>query len=113
MRTYSLAHQTEELKKLIAEHPDYSICVLAGEDIASDTYWTLCSEVNFKVGELLDTDYYDYDDHVFADREHLKNVVEERLEDDFEGEAFDKAVSDKLAELEPFWKNAIFIYADA
>ncbi len=112
MRTYSLAHQTDELKKLIAEHPDYPICVLAGEDTQSDCYWTLCATVNFEVGEILDTDYYDFDDCIFIDREHLKDVVEQRLEDDFEGEAFDKAVSDKLAELEPYWKNVIFIKAD-
>lgn len=112
MKDYSFAQQTDELKKLIAEHPDYQIVVLAGEEAYGGDYaWMCCSDVRFAIGEILDTDYYDYDDAIITDRDRLEEIIEDRLYDEFEGDELDKAVKDKMAELEPYWKNVIFIYA--
>lgn len=112
-RTYSLAKQTNELKKLIAEHPDYPICVLAGEEANGGDYsWMFCTDIRFEVGELLDTDYFGYNDEVFTDRDYLEEVIEDRLYDeDLEGEALEIAVKQKIDELESYWKDVIFIYA--
>lgn len=109
-----ITKKTDELKKLIAEHPDYPICVLAGETANGGDYaWMFCSKIWFEVAEILDADYLDYGDETFTDRDRLEEVIEDRLFDDgLDGEELDKAVKEKLAELEPYWKNVICIYAD-
>lgn len=110
----SLLKSTDELKKLIAEHPDYKICVIAGENASgSDYYYTYCSDIRYELGEILDTDYYDYDDAIFVDRDRLKETVEDRLCEEYEDdEELEAAVAKKLEELEPFWTPVICIYAD-
>lgn len=113
MRTYSFAHQTDELKKLIAEHPDYQICVLAGDEAkGGDYYWMLCTEVWFEVGEILDTEFYRNDESAFTDRNELQEYIEESMDDEgLTDDEFDAAVKAKLKELEPFWVKCIFIRA--
>ena len=112
-RTYSLSAQSDELKRLIAKYPDYDIAVLAGEEANGGDYsWMYCSDIRFEVGELLDTDYCGYNDNVFTDRDELEEFIEDSLYDEgLEGDELDKAAKAKLAELEPYWKNVIFIWA--
>ena len=116
-KTYSLAQSTDELKKLIFENPELPIVVLAGEDACGfgDSYcWTYCSNISFHIDEILDCDFYDYHDTVFTDRDRLEEYIEDILYDDYcekpEVE-YEKAIKDKLAELEPYWKKVIAIYA--
>lgn len=111
--SYKLTKNTDELKKLIAEYPDYPICVLAGEEANGGDYdWMFCSDIRFDVGEILDADIYDYNDAVITDRDRLEEILEDRLYDEgLEGDALDKAVKEKLAELEPRWKDVICILA--
>lgn len=115
-RTYSLTHNSDELKKLILENPDLPIVVLAGEEASSyDWYWTYCSSVSCHISEILDCDYYDYDDTVFTDRDRLEEKIGDDLCDEYYGkpdEEFEAAVNRKLAELEPYWKKVIAIYAN-
>lgn len=110
-----LAKNTEELKKLIAEHPDYPIVVLAGEEANNGDYgWMYCSDISFGIEEILDTDFVDYNDCAFTDRDRLEEFIEDMLYDDCSGkpeEEYDKAVKAKVAELEPYWVNVIAIYA--
>jgi len=112
-RTYSMAKQTDELKKLIEQYPDYPICVLAGEEANTGDYsWMYCTCIRFEVGEILDTDYYDYNDCVFTDRDRLEEVIEDRLCDEYDDEEeLNHAIAAKIAELEPYWKNVICIWA--
>ena len=109
-----LEKRTDELKKLIAEHPDYPIVILAGENANIGDYsWMYCTDISFEVGELLDIDYFDFYDEIITDRDRLEEVVEDRLYDEgLEGEKLDKAVKEKIAELEPYWIDVICIYAD-
>lgn len=113
MERESLAKQTDELKALIAEHPDYPIVVFAGEEANGGDYaWMLCSSVEFGVGKILDTDYFGYNDEIITDEDSLELIVEERLYDEgLEGEQLEKAIKDKIKELEPYWKDVIFIWA--
>lgn len=113
LNTLYLTKNTDELKRLIAEHPDYPICILAGEEANSGDYgWMYCSNISFEVGELLDTDVYDFNDETITDRDRLEEIIEDYLYDSgLEDEALDKAIKEKVAELEPYWKNVIFIYA--
>lgn len=115
-RTYSLAKSSDELKKLIAENPDLPIVVLAGED-ANDGYWgwMYCSSISFAISEILDCDYYDYDDSVFVDRDRLEEKITDDIYDENEeasDEYCEELIKRKLEELEPYWKKVIAIYAD-
>ena len=114
-KVYSLAKSSDKLKKLIAENPDLPIVILANEDSScGDWGWTYCSSISFDIGEILDCDYYDYNDTVFVDRDRLEEYIEDMLYDDYYGEPmekYNKAVKDKLAELEPYWTKVISIYA--
>lgn len=114
-RTYSLAKNSDELKKLILENPDLPIVVLADEDSScGDWRWTYCSSVTFAIDEILDYDYYDYDDAVFTDRDRLEEYVGDMLYDEYHDksdEEYEQAIKDKLAELEPYWTKVIAIYA--
>ena len=114
-RTYSLAKNSDELKRLILENPDLPIVVLANEDSTSGNwYWTYCSSVSFGIDEILDCDYCDYDDTVFTDRDRLEEYVRDMTYEEYRDktdEEYERAVKDKLAELEPYWKKVITIYA--
>lgn len=114
-RTYSLTKSSDELKKLIAENPDLPIVVLADEDAnCGDWRWTYCSSITFGIDEILDCDYYDYDDVVFTDRERLEEKISDDLYDEYcdkGDEEYDEAVNRKMEELEPYWKKVIAIYA--
>ena len=111
---YTLTEKTDELKRLILENPDLPIVVLAGEEAHSDFYWTYCSDISFNIGEILDCDFYDYDDSVFTDKDRLEEYIEDMLCDEYyekSEEEYEAAIKDKLAELEPYWKKVIAIYA--
>lgn len=114
-RSYSLAKKSDELKKLILENPDLPIVVLADEN-SNCEYWgcTFCSEISFRIDEILDCNYYGYNDEVFTDRERLEEKIIDDLYDEYRGksdEEYDKAVDRKIKELEPYWKKVIAIYA--
>ena len=114
-RTYSLAKNSEELKKLILENPDLPIVVLAGEE-ANDGYWgwMYCSSITFSIGEILDCDFYDVDDSVFVDRDRLEEKIADDVYDEHEyasDEECEEIIKRRLAELEPYWKKVIAIYA--
>ena len=115
-RSYSLTQKSDELKKLILENPDLPIVVLAGQNSITDCHsWTFCSYISFDIEEILDCGYVDYDDTVFTDRDRLEEFVVDELCDEYEDkseEEFDEAVRKRLAELEPYWKKVIAIYAD-
>lgn len=108
-----ITKKTDELKKLIADHPNYPIVVLAGEEANGGDYsWMYCSSISFEVGEILDTDFFDYGDEVITDRDRLEEVLEDRLYGEgLEGDELEKAIKAKIAELEPYWVNVICIYA--
>ena len=112
MKEYKIAHSSDKLKKLIAEHPDYDIVMFAGEDAnIGDWTWMACTEVRFDIGEILDADYFDTDDSIISDRDRLRDIVENKLYGEVDEDHLDEAVDLKIAELEPYWRNVIAIYA--
>lgn len=114
MYRLNLAKNTDELKRLIAEHPDYPIVVLVGDaSYDGESIWTYCSTIRFEVCELLDAEYYDYDDTTITDRDRLEELIEDRLYDSgLEGDELDVAVKAKVAEFEPYWIDVIAIFAE-
>ena len=84
LNNYSLTQKSDELKKLILENPDLPIVVLAGEEANNGwSYWMYCSSISFHIEEMLDCDYYDYDDAVITDRDRLKEKIEDDLWDEY------------------------------
>lgn len=116
-KSLKIETSTEELKKLISENPDLPIVVLASQDVCmgSDYYYTIAPNVSFGVQEYLD--HIDYDENIIDDRDYLRECISDFMADDEEYEnlsdaEFDLEVDKKMKEYEPYWKKAIFIYAD-
>ena len=115
MERLQLDHNTAELKKIIEEHPDLPIVILANDDsVLCEGGWTYCSSIKIEVLEMLDCEYFDYSDSVITDRDRLEEVIEDRLYDDYHDksdEEYDKAIKEQMDMLEPYWKDVIAIYA--
>lgn len=113
--SYSLTHNSDELKKLILENPDLPIVVLAGEEASGyDFYWTYCSSVSFHIDEILNCNYSDYDDTVFTDRDRLREKIEDDLYDEYHDksdEEYEAAINREVEKYEPYWQKVIAIYA--
>ena len=114
-----LIKQTEELKKLIEEHPDYPIVVLCHSDVcANDDYnWWYAPTLSFAVGEVLDCEQDIDDMKVYCDRDDFEEDLANSLGDsgnydEATDDEFDAIVRNKLAEYEPYWKKVIEIRAD-
>ena len=113
---------TEEIKKLITEHPDYPITVLAGDCANDGEYgWMYCTSVSVHIDEILDcnTDYWK-SDIVCTDRDDFEDAACDNIWDDLnkelgrnptdeEQEAAWKEVKEAH---EPYWKKCIAIHAD-
>lgn len=119
-KTSGIVADTTELRRLMAEHPDYPICVLASEEANNGEYgWMYCSDIRFEVGEILDCEQPVNDEIVYHDRDDFEEGLEEWLWDElcadngeYTEEQFQKALADEKAKYEPHWKDCIFIYAD-
>ena len=114
-----LAHQTDELKKLIAEHPDYPIVVLCSTEVVADDFytWWYAPCLSFDVGELLDCEQEVNEERYFTDREEFEGELRDKLsyQEEYEklsdGE-FDKVLKAELEKYEPYWTKVIMIRAD-
>ena len=115
LNNYSLTQKTDELRKLILENPELPIVVLANHDSSSGDYsWTYCSSISFHIDEILDCDFYDYDDTVFTDRGRLEEKIDDDLWEEYHEkseEEYDAAVKREVEKYEPYWKKVIAIYA--
>lgn len=121
---FDVTKNTDDLKKLIAEHPDYPIVVLAGEQASAGDwyYWTFCSDIRFDVGEILTVQAPYNDELICTDRDEFEEEFEEWLWDaiDQDGsgrkppseEEFQQILKKELAKYDPYWKDVIMIHAD-
>ena len=66
--------QTDELKKLIAEHPDYPIVVLCNYEVCGDDsyLWWYAPDLHFSIGEILDCEQAINDEKVYTDRDDFE-----------------------------------------
>ena len=111
--------QTDELKRLIAEYPNYPIVVICnGEVCADDEYrWWYAPSLSFDIGEILDCEQDVNEERIYSDRDEFREDIEYKLSDLPEYEKltdkeFDAVVDEKLAEYDPYWKRVIEIRAD-
>lgn len=112
--------QTEELKELIKEHPDYPIVVLVGSEVAADDdyRWWYAPELKFKIAEILDCDQDADETRVYSDRDDFKDDLAYKVENsldinaEYTDEEFDKLVDAEYQKYEKYWRPVIAIYAD-
>lgn len=111
--------QTDELKKLIAEHPDLPIVVIVNSEVvADDDYvWWYAPEISFSFGELLDCEQDVNDGKIYTDRDDFEEDMRDVMSDQEEyenatDEEFDKAVEEEIKKFEPYWQQVIQIRAD-
>lgn len=112
--------QTDELKKLIAEHPDLPIVVIVSSDVvADDDYaWWYAPDIRFTMGEILDCEQDINDEKTYTDRDDFEEDVRYCIENDDDlmesitDEEYEKEVKRILDEYEPYWKDVIQIRAD-
>ena len=111
--------QTDELKKLIAEHPDYPIVVIVANEVVADDFygWWYAPSLSFSIGEILDCEQEVNDEKVYTDRDDFEEDLADILGDsgDYDettDEEFDKIVQEELKKYEPYWKRVIQIRAD-
>ena len=111
--------QTDELKKLIAEHPDYLIVVMVANEVVADDFygWWYAPSLSFSIGEILDCEQEVNDEKVYTDRDDFEEDLADILGDsgDYDettDEEFDKIVQEELKKYEPYWKKVIQIRAD-
>ena len=118
--SYEITKSTDELKRLLAEHPDYPIVVVAGESANSGDYsYMYCSRISFSITEILDCEVPYQDEFVEVDRDHFNEQIEEWLWDyicDNDGKPTEDDFQKRLAEVkekyEPYWKKVIEIFVD-
>ena len=111
--------QTDELKKLIAEHPEYPIVVMVANEVVADDFygWWYAPSLSFSIGEILDCEQDVNDEKVYVDRDDFEEDLADVLGDsgDYDettDEEFDKIVQEELKKYEPYWKKVIQIRAD-
>ena len=110
--------QTDELKQLISEHPDYPIVVLCNYEVCFDDsyFWWYAPEIEFSIGEILDCEQDINDERVYTDRDEFEEDLVDMLYnsgdyDETTDEEFDAIVKNELTKYEPYWKNVIQIKA--
>jgi len=111
--------QTDELKELIKEHPDYPIVVLVGSEFATDDdyRWWYAPELKFKIGEILDCEQDVDETKVYSDRDEFQEDLEYMLGNKIDVEyisddEWNKLVETELQKYEKYWRPVIAIYAD-
>lgn len=110
--------QTDELKNLIAEHPDYPIVVICNADVIGDDGYRsyYAPSLSFSIGEILDCDQNIDDQIVYTDRGEFWDDIEYLLCNQEEyanlsNEEFRNVVQEEYDKYEPYWKNVIQIHA--
>ena len=111
--------QTDELKNLITEHPDYPIVVMVANEVVADDYygWWYAPCLSFSIGEILDCEQDINDEKTYTDRDEFEDDMYSKYEDNEEYEKldnyeFDEMIENKLKEYEPYWRKVIQIRAD-
>ena len=112
----NLTVKTDELKQLIAEHPDYPIVVLVSEYAnTGDHIWMYCSTISYEIKEILDCEVPFSNGYVYSYKDDFEEDLAEWLEDKHNGlseNEFQKIFEEELQKYEPHWKKVIAIYAD-
>lgn len=115
LKQLNIDHATDGLRQFILENPNLPIVILADESSVVDSgAWTFCSKISVKLDEILDCEYYDYDDRVITDRDRLEEIIEDNLYEEYHDKPeseYDAAIKAEVEKFEPYWKKVIAVYA--
>lgn len=119
------AENTDRLRKIILEHPDYPIVVKVDQEIVgNENYaWWLAPCISFEIEELLDCHIdnilnLEVDDlNVFFDRYDFKDYIEDIMcgtceFDDLSDEEFNRVLNEEFHKFDDYWVPAIVIKAE-
>lgn len=118
------AENTDRLRKIILEHPDYPIVVKVDQEVVgNDDYaWWLAPCISFEIEELLDCHIdnildIEVDLNVFFDRDDFKDYIEDvmcctREFDDLSDEEFNRVLNEEFHKFDDYWVPAIVIIAE-
>lgn len=113
-----LLHSTDELKRLILEHQELPILVLAGDNANIGDYgYMSCSRVRAQEGEFLDCKQKIDACKCYTDRDDFEDDVadflagEERYRD-LSYDEFNAVVQQTVNEYDAFWKPCIVLHVD-
>lgn len=121
-RTYKplnlFTNQSDDLRKLISEYPDYQIVMLVDTDVVLDDDYTswYAPYIKFYVGEILDCEQSVNDLKVYTDRDDFEEDVQYMLEcddsipEDISDDDFDKLVKTEMQKYASYWKPVIIIH---
>ena len=113
-----LLHSTDELKRLILEHQELPILVLAGDNANIGDYgYMSCSRVRAQEGEFLDCKQKIDACKCYTDRDDFEDDVADFLAGeeqyrDLPDDEFNSVVKQKITEYDAFWKPCIILYVD-
>lgn len=118
------AKNTDRLRKIILEHPDYPIVVKVDQEVVgNDDYaWWLAPCISFEIEELLDCHIdnildVEVDLNVFFDRGDFKDYIEDVMcctceFDDLSDEEFNRVLNEEFHKFDDYWVPAIVIKAE-
>lgn len=119
MAELGIVHDVSELRKLILDNPELPICVMVGQDAASEDYgFTYCTDVRCHVGEILDYELPFGNGIIYTDRVDFREALEEYICDYDDALAalpddeFKVRADAEDAKYEQYWKPAIIVIAD-
>ena len=116
---------TDRLRKIILEHPDYPIVVQVDHDVVGDDEyaWWLAPCLSFSIEEILDCHIDNLlglrldDLNVFFDRDEFKDYIEDVMcctceFDDLSDEEFNRVLNEEFHKFDDYWVPAIVIKAE-
>ena len=115
MNPLGLLNYNSALKRIIKENPDLPITFLVSEDIYKGDYnWQYCSEISYRIDEILDCQVPCAEDEVFSDKAYFEERLSDYLSDlpennDLDDDEFEALVSKELQKYKPYWKKAIVV----
>lgn len=107
----NIVNNTKELRKLIIQHPELPLVVIAGSQASNEDYQMCCSYVKAEIGEFLDNELLD---KAYTDRDELREDIEDYYYSDFDGteREFDEYIDSILNDYVPYWIECILLYVD-
>ena len=115
MTPLGLLNYNSALKQLIKENPDLPITFLVSEDTHKGDYnWQYCSEITYRIDEILDCQVPFAEDEVFSDKSYFEERLSDYLSDlpensDLDDDEFEALCNKELKRYEPYWKKAIVV----
>lgn len=108
-----ILNSTNELRKLILEHPELPLLVFAGENSNNGEWgYMACSYTKAEIGEFLDCEQTVDDLRCFTDRADFQEEMEQNSNFTGTDEEFTEYIKARMAEYEPYWKPCIILYVD-